>query len=82
VSPCRKIFTRLFGRRARGETVVAVEATLRRRLAPDRWSAFMRLGKRLAVGDRVVFGFPEDRLDSVCGLNRSSVAARRVRRLA
>src|SRR5579859_5703845 len=50
----RVIPARLFGRRARGETVVAVEATLHRRLAPHRWSAFVRPGKRLAVGDRVV----------------------------
>jgi len=35
---------------------VAVEATLHKRLAPDRWSAFMRPGKRLQVGDRVAFG--------------------------
>jgi S-adenosylmethionine:tRNA ribosyltransferase-isomerase len=64
----RVIPARLFGRRARGESAVAVEATLHRRLAPDRWSAFMRPGKRLAVGDRVVFGFPEDRACTLSGL--------------
>lgn len=42
-------------------TPVAVEATLHRRAAPDRWSAFMRPGKRLKVGDRVVFGARDDR---------------------
>lgn len=36
-------------------TPVAVEATLHRRIAPDRWSAFMRPGKRLKAGDRVAF---------------------------
>lgn len=40
---------------------VAVEATLHRRLTPDRWSAFMRPGKRLKVGDRVAFGARDDR---------------------
>src|SRR3954468_9629850 len=30
---------------------VAVEATLHRRVAPDRWLAFMRPGKRLKEGD-------------------------------
>ncbi len=40
---------------------VAVEATLHRRLAPDRWSAFMRPGKRLKAGDRVRFGASDDR---------------------
>lgn len=48
-------------------TPVAVEATLHRRLAPDRWSAFMRPGKRLKVGDRVAFGAREDR---ACDLDR------------
>ncbi|PHY20515.1 tRNA preQ1(34) S-adenosylmethionine ribosyltransferase-isomerase QueA [Caulobacter sp. BP25] len=42
-------------------TPVAVEATLHRRIAPDRWSAFMRPGKRLKVGDRVAFGAGDDR---------------------
>jgi S-adenosylmethionine:tRNA ribosyltransferase-isomerase len=42
-------------------TPVAVEATLHRRTAPDRWSAFMRPGKRLKVGDRVAFGARDDR---------------------
>ncbi|WP_454760385.1 tRNA preQ1(34) S-adenosylmethionine ribosyltransferase-isomerase QueA [Caulobacter segnis] len=40
---------------------VAVEATLHRRVSPSRWSAFMRPGKRLKVGDRVAFGSTEDR---------------------
>ena len=40
---------------------VPVEATLHRRMAPDRWSAFMRPGKRLKVGDRVAFGSRDDR---------------------
>ena len=57
----RVIPARLFGRRVREESVVAVEATLHRRLSPNRWSAFMRPGKRLAVGDRVAFGPREDR---------------------
>jgi S-adenosylmethionine:tRNA ribosyltransferase-isomerase len=42
-------------------TPVAVEATLHRRISPDRWSAFMRPGKRLKVGDRVAFGARDDR---------------------
>jgi S-adenosylmethionine:tRNA ribosyltransferase-isomerase len=57
----RVIPARLSGRRTRGESVVAVEATLHKRVAPDRWSAFMRPGKRLAPGDRVSFGDTEDR---------------------
>ncbi|MFT4934761.1 MAG: S-adenosylmethionine:tRNA ribosyltransferase-isomerase [Pseudoalteromonas distincta] len=57
----RVIPARLSGRRTRGESVVAVEATLHKRVAPDRWSAFMRPGKRLAPGDRVSFGETGDR---------------------
>lgn len=46
---------------------VAVEATLHRRVSPNRWSAFMRPGKRLKVGDRVAFGARDDR---ACELDR------------
>jgi S-adenosylmethionine:tRNA ribosyltransferase-isomerase len=57
----RVIPARLKGVRHRGESRVAVEATLHRRLAPHRWTAFMRPGKRLAEGDRIVFGESSDR---------------------
>ncbi|MBI5940185.1 MAG: tRNA preQ1(34) S-adenosylmethionine ribosyltransferase-isomerase QueA [Caulobacterales bacterium] len=63
----RVIRARLDGRReARVEGggdghAVAVEATLHKRLSPNRWSAFMRPGKRLKVGDRVRFGVTGDR---------------------
>ena len=61
----RVIPARLSGVRERvgpaGETLtVAVEATLHHRDAPDVWSAFMKPGKRLKVGDRVRFGVPAD----------------------
>ncbi|MET3659824.1 tRNA preQ1(34) S-adenosylmethionine ribosyltransferase-isomerase QueA [Aquamicrobium ahrensii] len=46
----------LKGMRRRGEAVAQVEATLHMRVAPDRWLAFMRPGKRIAEGDRVHFG--------------------------
>src|SRR5690606_18312894 len=40
-----------------GETLrVDVEATLHHRDADDRWSAFMKPGKRIKVGDRIRFG--------------------------
>ena len=57
----RVIPARLKGVRHRGESQVTVEATLHRRLAAHRWSAFMRPGKRLAEGDRIVFGETADR---------------------
>ncbi|HEX3364957.1 tRNA preQ1(34) S-adenosylmethionine ribosyltransferase-isomerase QueA [Phenylobacterium sp.] len=52
---------RLKGVRHRGDSQVAAEATLHRRLSPHQWTAFMRPGKRLAKGDRVVFGESSDR---------------------
>jgi S-adenosylmethionine:tRNA ribosyltransferase-isomerase len=52
----RVIPARLSGRRERDGSEVAVEATLHRRRGPDRWSAFMRPGKRLRPGDTVAFG--------------------------
>lgn len=57
----RVIPARLKGVRHRGENQVAVEATLHRQLSGHVWTAFMRPGKRLAPGDRVVFGEPSDR---------------------
>ncbi len=52
----RVIAARLSGVRVRGEHRTAVEATLLKRLDGARWTALMKPGKRLAVGDRVLFG--------------------------
>ena len=52
----RVIPARLHGRRERDGAIVAVGATLHRRVAPDRWRAFARPGKRLREGDRIAFG--------------------------
>jgi S-adenosylmethionine:tRNA ribosyltransferase-isomerase len=57
----RVIPARLKGTRTRADSVIGVEALLHRRLAPHRWTAFMRPGKRLKPGDRVRFGETEDR---------------------
>ena len=51
----RVIPARLFGTRHRAAGLVNVEATLHKRLSPNSWSAFMRPGKRLKVGDTVMF---------------------------
>ena len=52
---------RLNGVRTREGSTVAVEATLHRRLSASRWSAFMKPGKRLKVGDRIRLGETSDR---------------------
>ena len=71
----RVIAARLTGRRERDGQACAVEATLHRRLTASRWTAFMRPGKRLRVGDRVAFG---DRGDRACLLGSldATVAAK------
>ena len=61
VNDTRVIPARLKGRRLRGDSNIAVEATLHQRRAPHRWSAFMRPGKKLAPGDRIEFGDAHDR---------------------
>jgi S-adenosylmethionine:tRNA ribosyltransferase-isomerase len=66
---------RLSGLRERDGSAVAVEATLHRRLAPHRWTAFMKPGKRLKVGDRVRFGERDDRA-CLLGVLDASVAAK------
>jgi S-adenosylmethionine:tRNA ribosyltransferase-isomerase len=58
----RVIPARLFGVRERDGSSVRVEALLHRRLGPAVWSAFMRPGKRLRVGDRVRFQAPAERV--------------------
>jgi S-adenosylmethionine:tRNA ribosyltransferase-isomerase len=57
---------RLSGLRDRDGLRVAVHATLLQRLSPDRWTALMKPGKRLRVGDRVRFG---ETSDSACALD-------------
>jgi len=52
----RVIPARLSGERDRAGLTVPVQATLLKRLAPDRWTALMKPGKRLRPGDRVTFG--------------------------
>jgi S-adenosylmethionine:tRNA ribosyltransferase-isomerase len=52
---------RLSGFRERDGQVVRVEATLHQRRGAARWTAFMKPGKRLHIGDRVQFGEANDR---------------------
>ena len=52
----RVIPAQLEGVRLRGENRSRVSATLHMRSAPDRWKAFLRPGKRVSEGDRLIFG--------------------------
>ena len=48
--------SRLFGLRFRGEAAARVEIMLHKREGADRWRAFARPAKKLAPGDRILFG--------------------------
>ncbi len=51
----RVIPARLFGVRERDDARVAMQATLLKRLSPDRWTVLAKPGRRLRVGDRLTF---------------------------
>ncbi len=61
VNDTRVIPARLKGVRIRGESRIAVEATLHQQREGHVWTAFMRPGKKLAPGDRISFGESSDR---------------------
>lgn len=61
VNDTRVIPARLKGVRVRGDSRIAVEATLHQARSGQVWTAFMRPGKKLAVGDRLIFGADDDR---------------------
>ena len=69
----RVIPARLSGVRERDGAPVRVEATLHRRLSPERWAAFMRPGKRLRQGDRVRFGAAGNAACAAVGLEATVV---------
>ncbi|MBA5776806.1 tRNA preQ1(34) S-adenosylmethionine ribosyltransferase-isomerase QueA [Stappia sp. F7233] len=52
----RVIPAQLEGIRQRGDAIAKIGATLHLRQGPDRWRAFVKPAKKLAVGDRVRFG--------------------------
>jgi S-adenosylmethionine:tRNA ribosyltransferase-isomerase len=56
VNDTKVIPARLIGSRERNGVSVAVEATLLKRLSPERWQALARPAKRLHAGDRIRFG--------------------------
>jgi S-adenosylmethionine:tRNA ribosyltransferase-isomerase len=52
----RVIPSRLHGRRRRGDSVARIEIMLHKRESADRWRAFARPAKKLALGETVTFG--------------------------
>lgn len=63
----RVIPAQLSGLREREDGSVArIDATLHMRTSPERWRAFARPAKRLAIGDRIAFGHDQN----ICLLGR------------
>jgi S-adenosylmethionine:tRNA ribosyltransferase-isomerase len=56
VNDTRVIPARLEGERVREGSTVDIEATLIKRVGPERWHALAKPGKRLQIGDRIRFG--------------------------
>lgn len=56
VNDTKVIPARLMGTRERNGVSVEIEATLIKRLGPERWQALAKPAKRLHVGDRIRFG--------------------------
>jgi S-adenosylmethionine:tRNA ribosyltransferase-isomerase len=64
----RVIPSRLYGRRYRGEASARIEIMLHKRESGDRWRAFARPAKKLALGETITFG--EDSEGIACELGR------------
>ena len=56
VNDTRVVPARLHGLRRRGEAAARIEVTLHLREAADRWLAFLRPAKKVALGERIYFG--------------------------
>ena len=56
INDSKVIPARLIGERVRENARAGIEATLIRRIGPERWRALMKPAKRLHVGDRIRFG--------------------------
>ena len=64
----RVIPSRLYGRRHRGDASARIEIMLHKREASDRWLAFARPAKKIAIGETIVFG--DEGATNICELGR------------
>ena len=69
----RVIPSRLYGRRYRGDASARVEIMLHKREASDRWLAFARPAKKIAIGETILFG--DDTASNICELGRLQAEA-------
>ena len=60
INDTRVVPARLNGVRRRGETAARIEVTLHKREGLDLWLAFLRPAKKVAPGELIAFGTPED----------------------
>jgi S-adenosylmethionine:tRNA ribosyltransferase-isomerase len=82
VNDTRVIPAALTGTRTRDGNAVEVHANLIRRVALDTWEAFARPGRRLAVGDSVIFGAGGGLLAEVAAKAASGIITFRFNRSA
>ncbi len=68
VNDTRVVAAELRGERVREGQAAKIIVTLVKRVDPSRWLAFARPAKRLAVGDRLLFGQTSDNACLVAGL--------------
>jgi len=72
----RVIPSRLHGRRRRGDSVARVEIMLHKREAGDRWLAFARPAKKLALGETITFGDASEGIACERGRLQAEVVAK------
>ena len=60
VNDAKVIPAQLSGARRRGEAVARIDATLHKRVDGAHWRAFVRPAKKLKLGEKIVFGGPEE----------------------
>jgi S-adenosylmethionine:tRNA ribosyltransferase-isomerase len=64
VNDTRVIPARLFGVRRRGDITARIESTLHKRETDASWRSFLKPARKVALGETIAFGTPEDPLNA------------------
>jgi S-adenosylmethionine:tRNA ribosyltransferase-isomerase len=72
----RVIPSRLYGRRRRGDASARIEIMLHKREGADRWLAFARPAKKLALGETVTFGDESESIACERGRLQAEIVAK------
>jgi len=76
INDTKVIPARLVGTRQRGGTAARIEVMLHKREGQARWRAFARPAKRVAIGERIVFGEPGATSACLLGALQAEVEAK------